>query len=68
IIEDGRIDAFVKERYSSFESELGRKIREGKATLEELAEYSEKAVSVTVPDSGRQEYLLSVINQLMLKG
>lgn len=65
LIEDGRIDAFVKERYSSFESELGRKIRSGSATLEELAERADKMGAPALPGSGRQEYLESVVNQIL---
>ena len=38
MIEDGRIDAFIDEKYKTWEGELGVKIREGKATLSELAE------------------------------
>ena len=36
IIEDGRIDGFIKEKYSSFESGIGKKIRDKQTTLEEL--------------------------------
>ena len=42
IIEDGRIDEFVKTRYSSFENEIGKKIRSDNSTLEEIASYAEK--------------------------
>ncbi len=65
LIEDGRIDAFVKERYSSFECELGRKIRSGSATLTELAERADKMGAPALPGSGRQEYLESVVNQIL---
>ena len=68
IIEDGRLDAFIKERYGSFDSGLGRRIRAGKATLEELAAHAEKAGRAELPGSGRQEYLLSILNQLIVKG
>ena len=65
LIEDGRIDAFIKERYSSFEGELGQKIRAGKATLAELAERAEKMGKPELPGSGRQEYLESVVNSVL---
>lgn len=65
IIEDGRIDGFVRERYASFDSELGRRIRSGKASLAELAERAEKLGDAPLPGSGKQEYLESVINSLM---
>ena len=67
IIEDGRIDGFVAERYAGYETELGRKIRSGKATLTELAAHAEEMGKPAMPGSGKQEYLHSIINQLMLK-
>ena len=63
--EDGRIDQFVKERYASFDSELGQKIRAGKASLEELADKAVKKGSAPLPGSGKQEYLESVVNQVL---
>ena len=65
IIEDGRIDEFVKNRYASFDSELGKKVRAGAASLEELAAIAEKNGSPALPESGRQELLESVLNQVM---
>ncbi|MDR1263805.1 MAG: xylose isomerase [Oscillospiraceae bacterium] len=65
IIEDGRIDQFIKDRYASFETELGRKIRSGKTTLAELAAAAEKNGAPALPGSGRQEYLESVLNSVM---
>ncbi len=68
IIEDGRIDQFVKERYASYDSELGQKIRKGKATLEELAQRAVKAGQAPLPGSGRQEYLEGVVNSVLFSG
>ena len=65
LIEDGRIDQFVKERYASFDSELGRKIRAGKATLEELSKKAVQAGNTPLPGSGKQEYLEGVINSVL---
>ena len=65
LIEDGRIDSFVKERYSSFESELGQKIRSGKATLEELATIAARNGAPALPGSGKQEWLESVLNAVL---
>lgn len=65
LIEDGRIDEFVAKRYSSFDSELGRKIRAGETTLEELAAIAEKNGSPKLPESGKQEYLESVLNSVL---
>ena len=66
IIEDGRIDAFIKERYSSYEkTEYGKKIRSGKATLAELAAVAEGLGAPALPGPGRQEELQSIVNQIM---
>ena len=65
IIEDGRIDEFIKKRYQSFDSELGKKIRSNGATLAELAAIADEMGKPALPTSGRQEYLEGVINNLM---
>ena len=65
IINDGRIENFVKERYSSYETGIGKKIREKKTTLEELADIAGKMGSPKMPGSGRQEYLEAVVNQIL---
>ncbi len=65
IIEDGRIDSFINERYASYESGIGAKIRAGEATLEELSEYAEKLGKPALPSSGRQEYLESIVNSVL---
>ena len=63
LIEEGTLDNFIKERYQSFESEIGKKIRSKSATLEELASYAENLGAPKMPGSGRQEYLQSALNQ-----
>ena len=65
IIEDGRIDDFVADKYSSFNSEIGQKIRSGNATLEELSDYACAMGKPANLGSGKQEYLESVINNIM---
>ena len=65
LIENGEIDAFVVKKYESFNGELGQRIRAGKATLVELAERAQKMGSCPTPDSGKQEYLESVVNRVM---
>ena len=67
IIEDGRIDNFVKERYASYNDGIGKKIRTGEANLEMLASYAEKLGAPEKASSGRQEYIQSILNQLMMK-
>ncbi len=65
LIEDGRIDEFVKERYASFNEGIGAKIRSGETSLEELADYAQKLGAPKMPGSGRQEYLESIVNSVL---
>ena len=64
IIRDGRLDRFTEERYASYKSGIGKRIIDGKETLESLAEYAADLENV-VPDSGRQEYLEAVLNNVL---
>ncbi len=65
IVEDGRIDGFVKERYASYNSGIGADIVSGKATLASLADYALKLGVVETKASGKQEYLESVVNDIL---
>ena len=65
LIEDGELDAFVEKKYESFKSELGQRIRSGNSTLDELATRAQQMGTCPNPDSGRQEYLESVVNRVM---
>ena len=47
LIEDGRLDAFVQNRYAGYQQGIGKKIREGTATLAELAQRASDPVSYT---------------------
>lgn len=68
IIEDGRLDKFVKQRYASYgQSELGRKVLAKTATLKELAARADSLGAPELPSSGRQEYLQSVINSILFR-
>ncbi len=64
IIEDGRLDDFVKARYSSWDSDLGRKIEAGECSLAELEAYALERGEPEI-SSGRQEMLESLINQFI---
>lgn len=64
IIADGRIDEFVKERYASYHSGIGAKILSDSTDLEELSRYA-LALDEVKLQSGRQEYLESVVNGLL---
>ena len=65
IIRDGRIDNFIKERYSSFTSGIGKRIVDGTATMTELEEYALGLGDVKTNMSGRQEYLENIMNGIM---
>ena len=65
IIEDGRIDKFIADRYSSYNSGIGAKIRSGETSLEELAAYAENMGAPELPGSGIQEYLEGVVNNIL---
>lgn len=64
LIEDGRIDQFVKDRYSSFKSGIGAMVVSGKADLKQLEAYALSKGEV-IANSGRQEYLESVLNDVL---
>jgi xylose isomerase len=65
IIEDGRIEDFLTERYASFQSGIGAKIRKGETSLTELADYAAAMKAPALPGSGKQEYLESVVNSVL---
>ena len=66
LIEDGRLDEFKKERYSSYyNTEIGQKILKGETSLEELAAYAEELGNAKLPGSGRQEMLESIVNSVL---
>lgn len=66
IIEDGRIDKFVADRYSSWKTGIGKDIIEGKVTMADLEKYAlEKGEVTDSLSSGRQEMLESILNNIM---
>ena len=64
LIEDGRIDKFVEERYSSWKSVLGEQILADKCTLDQLEAVAGDCWDTKVP-SGREEYLQEIINSVL---
>lgn len=65
LIEDGRIDDFIKNKYSSFTDGIGAKIVSDSVTLEELSAYAENLKNVATPDSGKQERLEGILNSVL---
>ena len=65
LMADGRLDAFVADRYASYRSGIGKRIVDGKITMEELEDYALNMGEVQTNISGRQEYLEGIFNQIM---
>jgi xylose isomerase len=61
IIQDGVLEDFVKERYSSFDSGIGAKIVSGQVGFEDLEKWIMKE-GQPVLKSGRQEMLENILN------
>lgn len=66
MLEDGKLEDFVKERYRSYSTGIGADIVNGKVGFKELEEYimNKKIVNT----SGRQELLEAIVNQYILDG
>ena len=68
LIEDGTLDKFKENKYSSFKNtEIGKKILSDKTTLEELAAYADGLGAPELPSSGNQEYLQHIVNNILFK-
>lgn len=65
LIQDGRLDRFVAERYASFDHGIGKRIVDGTVTIQELEAHALKIGDVSTNASGRQEYLEGILNQVM---
>ena len=65
IRKDGRLADFVKQRYASWDTGLGKKIEEGKVGFKELEAYALKMGEVRTNQSGRQEFLENLINEFI---
>lgn len=65
IIADGRFDAFVADRYASFDSGLGKRIETGKIGFKELEKLVLTKLGEPTPRSGRQEYLENLLNRYL---
>lgn len=63
----GRVDAFVDERYASFQTGIGKRIVDGNTSLTELAKFAEDMGTPELPASGRQEYLQRVVNEILFR-
>jgi xylose isomerase len=65
IRKDGRLADFMKQRYSSWDSGIGREIEKRKVGFKELSAYMLKKGEVSKNVSGRQEFLENLINEFI---
>lgn len=64
IIEDGKIDNFIAERYRSYSEGIGKKIVEGSVGFRELERYALENEGIS-NSSGRQELLEAILNSYL---
>jgi len=62
---DDRLGNFVKERYGSWDTSIGKEIESGDASLKTLEAYMLEKGDVTPNTSGRQEFLENLINEFI---
>jgi xylose isomerase len=65
IIADGKLDAFVADRYAGWDTKEGKAILAGKRTLDDLSAYVLKKDLEPQPKSGKQEYLEGLLNDYL---
>ena len=65
ILADGKLDGFVAERYSSYDSGLGKQIEKGQVGFKELEKLVLSKLGEPTPRSGRQEYLENLVNSYL---
>jgi xylose isomerase len=65
IINDGKHDAFLADRYSGWDGKEGKAILAGKRSLDDLSDYVLKKKLDPQPKSGKQEYLEGLLNDYL---
>lgn len=65
IRKDGRLDNFIKDRYSSWDKDIGAKIEKGEVKFRELENYMLEKGEAAPSTSGRQEQLESILNEFI---
>ena len=65
IMDDGKLERFVKNRYASFDTGEGARFAQGKLSLEALARLG-SAYGTAGIASGKQERLENILNQYLL--
>jgi xylose isomerase len=65
ILAEGRFEAFVADRYRSYDSGYGKDIETGKATFKSLEKLVLTKLGEPTPRSGKQEYLENLLNSYL---
>jgi len=65
MIKDGKLDAFVADRYAGWDGKEGRAILAGKRSLDDLSDYVLKKGIEPQPKSGKQEHLERLLNDYL---
>lgn len=65
IAEDGRMNAFISDRYASYDSGIGAQIEAGSTSLDALDAHAQSITAPQLP-SGRQEMLENIINDYLV--
>jgi len=64
LVEDGRVDTFIKNRYASYQSGIGKSILDGTVGFDELTAYAMDNDQI-VNKSAKQEWLETVVNDVI---
>ncbi len=67
LLSDGDLESFVSQRYSSFRDGIGRRIEDGSIGFHELEEHALSLEDGIENESGRQEWLETIVNQYILE-
>jgi xylose isomerase len=65
IRKEGKFTSFIKERYSSWDSGIGKKIEKGSAGFDDLEKYILGKSEIAPNPSGRQEFLENIFNDYL---
>jgi len=65
IRKDGRLAEFIRQRYSSWDSGIGKEIETGRSNFDTLEKYMTKKGAPAPNASARQEYLENLINEFI---
>ena len=66
MVKDGKFEQFIRARYGSFETGIGKDFHEGKTDFHALEQYALEHDQIT-NQSGRQEMLEGMLNQYLVK-